>query len=64
MLRVYRTVEEGQVSQEAEICEKAWLSLINPTEEEIQMVSEKTGITRDFLKDPLDDEERPRIEIE
>lgn len=64
MLRVYRTAEDGQVVQNAEICGKSWLSLINPTEEEIQMVSEKTGITRDFLKDPLDDEERPRIEVE
>lgn len=64
MLRVYLTVENGQVIQNTEICPKAWLSLINPTEEEIQMVSEETGITRDFLKDPLDDEERPRIEVE
>lgn len=64
MLRVYLTVENGQVIQNTEICPKAWLSLINPTEEEIQMVNEKTGITRDFLKDPLDDEERPRIEVE
>lgn len=64
MLRIYRNVEDGQVVQSAEICGKSWLSLINPTEEEIQMVSEKTGIIRDFLRDPLDNEERPRIEVE
>ncbi|HHV33973.1 MAG TPA: magnesium transporter CorA family protein [Syntrophomonadaceae bacterium] len=63
MLRVYHTVDDQLIKDHP--CEKgSWLCLINPTEEEIQLVNKQTGITYDFLKDPLDDEERPRIEIE
>jgi magnesium transporter len=38
--------------------------MIAPTEEELQMVSSDTGAFYDFLRYPLDDEERPRMEIE
>lgn len=67
MLKVYRTVEDKLVELDRgdHIYEKgSWLCLINPTEEELQRVSMQTGITHDLLKDPLDDEERPRIELE
>ncbi|HHY41133.1 MAG TPA: magnesium transporter CorA family protein [Syntrophaceticus sp.] len=64
MLKVYHTVEE-QIVELDHIDEKgSWLCLINPSEEEIKQVSGKTGITHDFLKHPLDNEERPRIEVE
>ncbi|MGI5925958.1 MAG: magnesium transporter CorA family protein [Thermacetogeniaceae bacterium] len=64
VLKVYHTVDE-QIVELDHIDEKgSWLSLINPSEEEIKRVSSKTGITPDFLKHPLDDEERPRIEVE
>ncbi len=64
MLKVYHTVNEKIVELD-HIGEKgSWLSLINPSEDEIQQVSKVTGITLDFLKHPLDDEERPRIEVE
>jgi len=63
-LKVYHTVEE-QIVELDHIDEKgSWLCLINPSEEEIKQVSGKTGITHDFLKHPLDNEERPRIEVE
>ncbi len=63
-MKVYHTVEE-QIVELDHIDEKgSWLCLINPSEEEIKQVSGKTGITHDFLKHPLDNEERPRIEVE
>ncbi len=64
MLRIYHTEGDRLVELDRFYEKGSWLCLINPTDEEIQHVSEKTGITHDFLKDPLDDEERPRIEIE
>jgi magnesium transporter len=64
MLKVYHTVDDHVSVREQPSEKGSWLCLINPTEEEIQLVSRHTGITYDFLKDPLDDEERPRIEIE
>ncbi|MBQ1501199.1 MAG: magnesium transporter CorA family protein [Firmicutes bacterium] len=41
-----------------------WINLVNPTEAELRMVSDETGLDYDFLKYPLDDEEIPRVEVE
>jgi len=41
-----------------------WINLANPTDDEINKVSKETGIQYDFLKYSLDDEERPRVEID
>ena len=44
--------------------EGKWVHLINPDDKEIEFVSSITGIEEDFLKAPLDEEERPRIDKE
>lgn len=44
--------------------ENNWISLVNPTMEELDIISSKTGAFLDFLEAPLDPEERPRIDIE
>jgi len=41
-----------------------WINLVCPSDEELQYVSEIASINYDFLKYPLDDEERPRVETE
>lgn len=67
MLKVYRTVEEQllEIDEGDHLYEKgAWICLINPTDEELNRVSTHTGINRDLLRHPLDDEERPRIEMD
>lgn len=43
---------------------KAWINLINPTEEELNYLQDTLNILPNFLRDPLDEEERPRIDIE
>ena len=64
MIEVFRSVGEELVKTGV-IGEKgSWTNLIDPTEEEIIEVSNSTGITPDFLKAPLDAEERSRIESE
>lgn len=47
---------------ESKSFEGKWVHLINPDDKEIEFVSSVTGITEDFLKAPLDEEERPRID--
>jgi magnesium transporter len=42
----------------------AWLSLINPTEEELEAVAASANVPHELLKAALDDKERPRLEIE
>jgi len=43
---------------------KSWIDLINPTNEEIEMVAEKTKVMKDYLKAALDEDERPRFDTE
>lgn len=64
MLKIYKTTEEGYLIALEEFERGCWVNLICPTEDEIQKVSERLCIHSDFLKDPLDPEERSRIELE
>ncbi|WP_366922441.1 magnesium transporter CorA family protein [Metallumcola ferriviriculae] len=64
MLKAWRTVENKLHETEDLNHKGAWVSLVKPTETEIQRVNRETGVMLDFLKAPLDDEERPRIEVE
>lgn len=64
MIKVYKSNETGQFSEQEIIEKGCWINLINPSESEIQYVSEKLGIETDYLRDPLDEEEKARIEKE
>ena len=50
--------------QSSYIDKNTWINLVAPTEEELQLISAETGVLYDFLRYPLDDEERPRMELE
>ena len=63
MIHYFRTVNDELIRTET--MEKGdWARMISPSEEELLQVSEAAGIALDFLKYPLDDEERPRVELE
>lgn len=64
MLEIYLTNELGQLNKVDTFTKGCWIHLIHPTEEEIKRVVEKADIPVDFIKDPLDDDERSRIEKE
>lgn len=58
-------VNEGTAARETDITEtRNWIKMVRPTQEEIQQVHQATGALIEFLEAPLDDEERPRIDIE
>ncbi len=63
MLRIYRS-ENGVLVPAEKIEARCWVALTAPTEEELHYVESKLRILPDFLKYPLDEEERPRIEVE
>jgi Mg2+ and Co2+ transporters len=46
------------------IVDGAWIRLFNTTENELKSISDTCAIPLDFLKAALDEEERPRIDIE
>jgi len=64
MLNIYLTLVDGQFQEIDQIRKGCWINLIAPTQEEIIRVVEYTKIPQDFIKDPLDDDERSRIEKE
>ncbi|PKM47361.1 MAG: magnesium transporter [Firmicutes bacterium HGW-Firmicutes-8] len=64
MINIYKSNEVGEFTELEQLAKGCWINLINPTEEEIKSVSEKLGIEPDYLKDPLDPEEKSRIERE
>ncbi len=63
MVKFYKTVNEELICCEA-FEEGVWISLVNPTEEEIGRVVEATGIEAEMIRPALDEEERSHIEIE
>jgi len=64
MLEMYQTDASGQLQPIHELANGCWINLVNPTEEEMDQIVRTVKIPIDFLKDPLDDEERSRIEKE
>lgn len=46
------------------IQDDCWINMYAPTEEEIKLVEETLGVPPEFLRYPLDEEERPRIDLD
>jgi len=46
------------------IQDDCWINLYAPTEEEIKLVEETIHVPPEFLRYPLDEEERPRIDLD
>jgi magnesium transporter len=63
MLRIYGS-ENGLLVPVDDLKEHTWVCLFNPMEEELRYVENKLKIFPEFLRYPLDEEERPRIEKE
>lgn len=71
MLEMYvttqTTVKEKMVNHLERIDQirnDCWINMYSPTEEELHYVEEKIGIPPEFLRYPLDEEERPRIDLD
>ncbi|MBM7603142.1 magnesium transporter [Metabacillus crassostreae] len=62
MLKILVSNEEGQLREDNQISSGCWVNLISPNEQEIQKVASELDIVPEFLRDPLDEEERSRIE--
>lgn len=64
MIDIYLTTQDGRFETLEDIQKGCWINLIRPSKEEIDRIVEWTGVPADFIKDPLDDDERSRIERE
>lgn len=65
MLNIYNTdLETNKFEKIKEFRPGSWISLVNPSEEEIKEVCTNLKIEDEFIKYPLDYEEQARIDIE
>lgn len=62
MLKIYKSNEEALFQEQSESVHYNWVQLTNPSEEEIQNAASRFGVPADFIRDPLDADERSRIE--
>ena len=62
MINIYLTDEKGILQETTTITQGCWVNMIAPTDQEIVEVAERLQLPLEFLKDPLDEEERSRIE--
>ncbi len=63
MIRIFRS-ERGLLVQAEEIRDYTWICVTSPTELELNYLETRLKIFPEFLRYPLDEEERPRIERE
>lgn len=63
MIEIFKTVDDKLVNL-VDYEAGAWINLINPTEKEVQHISESLQIDPDYIKAALDEEESARIETD
>ncbi|KGM99478.1 magnesium transporter [Clostridium novyi A str. 4570] len=66
MICIYKTSNDANkhLEQLDSIEPGCWINLISPSEQEILLISKKTGVPVEFLNAALDEEETSRIDIE
>ena len=63
MIQIFKTISDS-LKEVSEIDTGCWINLVRPENGELDDLAQRTGIPLDFLTDPLDVDERARIEIE
>ena len=66
MIQIYKSISEQNPSLKIldNLEPGCWINIIAPSDEELILISKKTGVPLSFLKAPLDDEETSSIDIE
>lgn len=65
MIKSYKnSVQQKKLRQTTEFSDHSWLSVIEPSKDEIKKLSKNLNLQEDILEDSLDKYELPRIEIE
>ncbi|MDD4495080.1 MAG: magnesium transporter CorA family protein [Eubacteriales bacterium] len=65
MLEIFKTEENSHELIKVDTFEKGcWINLTHPTEEELLLIESNLGVLPEFLRDPLDEEEKPRIDVD
>ena len=63
MIRYYKTIET-KLEKLSDFEDGCWINLVEPTNEEIEYISQRFNVDIDSIKAALDEEERSRIDVE
>ncbi|MEA5012297.1 MAG: magnesium transporter CorA family protein [Angelakisella sp.] len=63
MLNIYKT-ENNRLEHLETLCDGCWISVVNPTQQEIEYLTGELALDADFVRSSLDEEESSRIESE
>ncbi len=65
MMEIFKTIEPGNELVCLDALEKGcWINLTDPTEEELEAVIRHLDLEQNMIRDPLDSEEKPRVDID
>jgi magnesium transporter len=65
MIEIYKTINNEPYPCKTENIEKGcWINIVSPTEQELNYIESSLKVYPNFLRDPLDEEEKPRIDVE
>ncbi|MEG1257177.1 magnesium transporter CorA family protein [Clostridium sp.] len=64
MITILKSDASGILSNIDSIEHGSWVSMIDPSDEEVLLISQKLSISQDFIRAALDEEEGSRIEFE
>ncbi len=63
MITIYKKLG-AKLAELKHIEDDCWINVVSPGDAELKMLTEQLGVPLDFLVDPLDMDERARIEVE
>lgn len=64
MITIYRSDADGILESIDSIEHGAWINMVDPSKEEILLISQRLNLPQDFIRAALDEEEGSRIEFE
>jgi magnesium transporter len=64
MIKFYKTNLKNEVEEIEAFDNNCWINITNPTKEELELLSSNLEVPLDFFTDPLDTDERPRVEYD
>ncbi len=64
MITIYKKVKGGELRQQKRLSKGCWIDVVEPTESEVEDFVNFLKIPPDFITSALDEEERPRYEVE
>jgi len=64
LITIFKSNTSGLLTEIDSIEHGSWISMINPSDEEVLLITQKLNIPQDFIRAALDEEEGSRIEFE